>query len=109
MKTKIYNWIFKMVMIFIAKRLVHSNNKLTPKYLLFKGWVMQEGDGDRVIYVEPNIKDRDRITIAFDGNGYRIWHSDKMTFIAAETSLEWFELYYLMIHPDNGRYKLAGI
>ena len=109
MKNKFYNRIFKLVMIFIAKRLVHSNNRLTPEYLLSKGWVMQEGVGDRVIYTELGIKDRDRITIAFSGNGFIVWHSDKLTFIAAETTLEWFEIYWLIIHPDNGRYKLSGL
>ena len=109
MKTEIYNWIFKLVMTFIAKRLVHSSNKLTPQYLLSKGWIMQEGNDDRVLYVEENMKDRDRVTISFSGNGYVVRHSDKRLFIAAETSLEWFEMYYLLIHPDNGRYELAGI
>jgi len=26
-----------------------------------------------------------------------------------ESTVEWFELYYLLAHGDNGRYKLAGI
>ena len=109
MKTKIYNWIFKLAMTFIAKRFVHSNNKLTPEYLLSKGWVMQEGIRDTVMYVEPNMKDRDRILISFENHYYRVWHSKSETFIALESSVEWFEMYYLIIHPDNGRYKLAGI
>ena len=109
MKTKIYNWLFKAVMVFIAKRLVHSDNRLTPEYLLSKGWVMQEGIADKVIYVEPNMKDRDRIIITFESHYYRVWHSKKETFIALESTVEWFEIYYLIIHPDNGRYKLANI
>ena len=110
MKNKFYNWIFKLVMTFIAKRLVHSSNKLTPEYLLSKGWIISFDEvRKKSFYIEDDVKDRDLISVEFDGNGYRVWHSEKRTFIAAETSLEWFELYYLLIHPDNGRYKLAGI
>ena len=109
MKTKFYNWILKLATIFIAKRLIHSNNRLTPRYLLSKGWVMSEGINDRIMYVEPNIKDRDRVSISFENHYYRVWHSDKEIFIALESTVEWFEMYYLLIHPDNGRYKLANI
>ena len=50
MKTKLQNWIFKLAMTFIAKRLVHSSNRLTPEYLLSKGWVMQEGLRDNLLF-----------------------------------------------------------
>lgn len=110
MKNKINKWIFKLAMTFIAKRLVHSSNKLTISYLISNGWVTEYDEvRKKIFFTEPNIKDRDRVSIEFDGNGYRVWHSEKITFIASETSLEWFEMYYLLIHPDNGRYKLAGI
>jgi len=109
MKNKIYNLIFKLAMIFIAKRLVHSDNRLTPDYLLSRGWVMQEGIKESVMYAEPNMKDRDRISISFESHYYRVWHSKAETFIALESTIEWFEMYYLIIHPDNGRYELAGI
>jgi len=55
------------------------------------------------------MKDRDLITIQFESHYYRVWHSSKLTFIALESSVEWFELYYLLAHGDNGRYELAGI
>ena len=104
MKNKINNWLFKKAKKFLAKRLVYSSNRLTPEYLIERGWVEQDG-----YYIEPNIKDRDRISISFESHYYRVWHSDKRTFFALESTIEWFELYYLLAHGDNGRYKLAGI
>jgi hypothetical protein len=109
METKFKNWIWNIVIKIIAIRLVHSENRLTPEYLLSKGWVMTEGINDRVMYVEPNIKDRDLISISFEHHYYRVWHSKKETFIALESTIEWFELYYLLAHPDNGRYEIANI
>ena len=104
MRTKINNWLFKIAFSIIAKRLVFSNNHLTPNYLIKKGWVETESG-----YTEPIIKNRDRITISFENHYYRVWHSDKRTFIALESTIEWFETYYLLAHPDNGRYKIAKI
>lgn len=99
MKNRINQLLFKLIKKFLSKRFVHSNNRLTPKYLFSNGWIEKDG-----YYFEPNIKDRDRISITFEHHFYRVWHSDKLTFIALESTLEWFELYYLMSHPDNGRY-----
>ena len=110
MKTKINDWIFKLAKIFIAKRLVHSFNKLTPEYLITKGWIIEFDEvRQKTFYIEADMKDRDKVFIEFEGHHYRVWHSDKKVFIAAEVSLEWFEIYYLLIHPDNGRYELSGM
>lgn len=73
-----------------------SNDLLTPEYLLQRGWIEEDG-----FYYQPNIKDRDRISISFEHHYYRVWHSEKRTFIALESTVEWFELYYLLAHPDN--------
>jgi len=110
MKQKFNNWLFKVAMKIIAKRIVHSENRLTPEYLLSEGWVMQEGLDDRVIYVEPNMKDRDRITIIFieTGYGYTVRHGAEQTFIQADKSIEWFEIYYMLVNSEI-QYKLAGI
>lgn len=97
-------WIYNLAVKLIANRIVHECNNLTPQYLIDRGWVEKGG-----FYFEPAIKDRDRINISFEDHYYRVWHSNKMTFIALEDSVEWFELYYLLSHPDNGRYELAGI
>jgi len=75
-----------------------------PEYLLKKGWIEQDG-----YYIEPNMKDRDLVSISFEAHYYHVWHSSKRTFIALESTIEWFESYYLIIHGDNGRYQLAGI
>lgn len=104
MKKEIYNWIFKLAKKFISINIVHYGTQLTPKYLIERGWAEEDG-----YYIEPNIKDRDRISISFEHHYYRVWHSDKRTFIALESTIEWFELYYLLAHKDNGRYKLAGV
>jgi hypothetical protein len=98
------DWAYNFAVKLIANRLVHSEKPLTRSYLHLKGWVIESG-----FYVEPNVKDRDKIWIEFEHNYYRVWHGRDRTFIALEGSLEWFENYYLLIHGDNGRYKLASI
>lgn len=103
MKNKINNWLFKLALKFIGKRLVWSENYLTPEYLLGLGWIEKDG-----YYFEPAIKDRDRISIQFEYHYYRIFHSEKMIFIALETKIEWFELYLLLVKHEI-RFKLAGI
>lgn len=95
-------WIYKLAVKLISNRIVHGINRLTPEYLRDKGW-MQEGE----YWVEPNIKDRDKIWIYFESHYYRVLHGGHKTFIALESSLEWFENYYLLAHADNGIYKLA--
>lgn len=104
MKKKINNWLFKLAKKVIAIKIVKYGTQLTPQYLIERGWVEQDG-----YYIEPNIKDRDRISISFESHYYRVWHGEKRTFFALESTIEWFELYYLLAHGDNGRYKLAGI
>lgn len=97
-------WIYRLAIKLIANRIVHGRNRLTPEYLKGKGWI-QKGK----YWVEPNIKDRDKIWIHFENHYYRVWHGGDRTFIALESSLEWFENYYLLAHGDNGRYDLAGV
>ena len=91
----------------IANKIVRYSTPLTSEYLKAKGWIM-DNDG---FFIEPNIKDRDRISIVFGDNikFYRVYHSEKRTFICIENSIEWFELYYLLLHGDNGRYELSNI
>lgn len=104
MKNKVYNWLFKLAKKVIAINIVKYGTQLTPQYLIKRGWIEESG-----YYIEPNIKDRDRISISFEYHYYRVWHSEKRTFFALESTVEWFELYYLLARGDNGRYKLAGI
>jgi hypothetical protein len=104
MKKKIFNWLYKLAIKVIAINIVKYGNQLTPEYLIKKGWIEKDG-----YYIEPHIKDRDLLSISFDTNYYRVWHSSNRTFIALENTIEWFDNYYLIIHGDNGRYDLAGI
>jgi hypothetical protein len=99
------NWAYKLAVKLIANRIVHGQNRLTRDYLMLKGWDLEDGK----YWVEPNIKDRDKIWIEFENHYYRVWHGKERTFITLESSLEWFENYYLLAHGDNGRYKLAGV
>jgi hypothetical protein len=98
------NWIYNLAVKLIANRIVHGQNQLTPKYLMDRGWVEEEG-----FFVESNIKDRDKIWIKFENHYFRIWHGKERTFIGLESKVEWFENYYLLAHGDNGRYQLAGV
>jgi hypothetical protein len=104
MKKKVFNWLYNIAIKIIAKNIVKYGNQLTPEYLLKRGWIEKDG-----YYVEKSMKDRDLISISFEANYYRVWHSSRRTFIALESTIEWFENYYLIIHGDNGIYKLAGI
>ena len=98
MKKKIFNWLYKFAIKVIAINIVKYGNQLTPEYLIKKGWIEQDG-----YYIESNMKDRDLVSISFEAHYYRVWHSSKRTFIALESTIEWFENYYLIIHGDNGR------
>lgn len=91
-------WSWKQEKKILIKRL-SGYNRLQPHHLTSLGFVYAENG----YYFQPNIKDRDRISVEFveNGYGYRVYHSKSMTFIAAENTLEWFETYYLLIHPDN--------
>jgi len=110
MKNKINKWLYKLAKKFLAKRLVHSENRLTNGYLLTRGWIPKiDTVRGKTFYCEPNMKGRDVIYIDFEAHYYRVWHSEAKTFIALESSIEWFELYYLLAHGDNGRYELAGM
>lgn len=103
MKKKINNWLFKLAKKIIAINIVKYGTQLTAQYLIERGWVERDG-----YYIEPNVKDRDRISISFGHHYYRVYHSEKRIFFAIENTVEWFELYYLLAHGDNGRYELAG-
>ena len=98
------SWIYRLSMKLIANRIVWGNNILTPKYLLDRGFIEQDG-----FYFEPEIKDRDLITIQFEHHHYRVWHSKNKTFIALKSSIEWFETYYLLVHDSDKIFELAGV
>jgi len=98
------NWIYNLAVKLIANRIVHGQNQLTPKYLRDRGWIEEDG-----FFIEPNIKDRDKIWLQFENHYFRIWHGKERTFIGLESKVEWFDNYYLLAHGDNGRYQLAGV
>src|SRR5688572_14764686 len=103
-KLSLVNWIYRLCIALTANRIVHSEEYLTPEYLIIKGWV-KEGD----FFVEPNVKRRDKIWIQFEHHYFRVWHGEERTYIALESKRAWFDMYYLLAHGDNGRYELAGI
>ena len=104
MRNKIENWIYRLAIKVIARRIVLKDNLLTPEYLENNGWVKENNS-----WVEPNIKERDKIWIDFENHYFRCYHGKDKTFIGLERKIEWFEIYYLLAHGDNGRYELAGI
>lgn len=105
-KQFIYNQAIKV----IARKLVYSENRLTPKHLEDMGWMPYFDDvRQKTFYCESDIKSRDRILVDFENHYYRVWHGKDVTFIALETTKEWFDLYYMMAHPDNGRYNYTKI
>jgi hypothetical protein len=98
------DWIYRLAVKIIANRIVHENARLTTEYLIQRGWTEEDG-----YYSEPNIKERDRVWIKFEGHFYRAYYGRYKNYISSETSLEWFNHFYLLAHADNGRNKLAGL
>lgn len=110
MKKRINNWLFSLLLKRIAKTIVYSENKLTRGYLESKGWIPKfDSNLQKTFWFEEGLKERDTIWIDFETNSYRIWHGKDKTYITSATSIEYFEIYYLMAHGDNGRYELAGV
>ena len=103
MKNPFKSFLYNFSKKFIAKTIINSENILTPEYLLNKGWI-KEGE----YYIEPGIKDRDRISVSFEDHHYRVFHSRKLVFVALESKVEWFDIYYLLMNPDS-MYDIAGI
>jgi hypothetical protein len=109
MRKLFYNLLFKFALKVLANNIVHYGTKLTPDYLEKRGFV-KEGPESDAFWFEESVKERDRICIAFRSDDcYTVMHSGRMTFIAIEVTVEWFEAYYMLMHPDNGRYNLAPI
>ncbi|GAC1661340.1 MAG: hypothetical protein NVS9B7_29330 [Flavisolibacter sp.] len=100
MKTIISKYLFNLSVKFIKNRIADSFNLLTPDYLQSIGWIKEYVESkDSYMWVEQNIKDRDKIWIEFESHYYRVWYGADRIFIACESSKEWFEIYYnLMIH-----------
>ena len=89
--------IYKIALKIIGNRL-ENGTLLTPSYLHDKGWeLVRDKSTDKLVWREKEIKDRDMISIQFEAHYYRVWHSEKMTFIACETKQEWFDLYYKLL------------
>ena len=89
----------------MAIRIVHSTEMLTAEYLTAKGFINDDG-----WYVESDLKDENKIWVKFDEHGHAtIWHGKEKTFITNESTLEWFEIHYLLAHRDNGIWELAGV
>jgi hypothetical protein len=103
MKKKLLNWMFKLAIKVIAINIVKHGNKLTPDYLITRGWVERNG-----YYIEQDMKGRDLVSISFEHHYYRVFHSDKRTFVALASTIEWLENYLLLIRPDTLNEK-AGI
>jgi hypothetical protein len=100
MKKLILKIIFHIALAIVRGCINNNTTRLTPDHLLEKGFVCTHGS----TFIEPDVKARDLVTVVFEKNYYRVYHSDNMIFIAVETSKEWFDTYYMILHPDN-RFK----
>lgn len=97
--------IYKLVLRFISTK-ISNGNPLNPTYLYERGWVKEyDKVREKEYWVEPNIKDRDKVWIEFEKTWYRVWHGRDKTFIALEHSVEWLENYFILIHADNRNKK----
>ena len=94
----IKNFFYKLALKFIANQIINSKTRLTVEYLIKNGWRTEyDKITDKTFYVEPNIKDRDKVSVEFESHYYRVWHGRERTFVALETSVEWLQLHLLLI------------
>lgn len=98
--------IFKASLRILIKRLVECDNKLTPEYLLSLGWVID----DYGFYYEPGIKDKHVVFIKFLSDGYyNVYLTNEKVYFTIESTIEWFEMFSLLQHPDNGRWDIINV
>lgn len=77
----------------IARWLMTSRGtQLVAERLMWAGWDPVSIDG-RIFFIEPTVKIRDRVWIEFENHYYRVYHGEKRTFIALESSKEWLQMY----------------
>lgn len=104
---RIARWSYKYFLTLIADLLIHSDEHLTPEHLEANGWtsgfVNESSDDKRIFWYQPNIKERDRVSIEFADTlaYYRVFHGENRTFIALESSIEWLELYLLLMDKHS--------
>ena len=95
---KIENFLYKFAVNQVKNKIIRSHSTLTADYLICKGWITEYDEiSGKTFYVEPDIKDRDKVSLEFENHYYRVWHGRDRTFIALESSIEWLELYLLLI------------
>lgn len=95
---KVKKYIYELAVKIVNKYIEDGVTKLTKEYLLNKGWVTEFDEvRQKIYYVESNIKDRDKISIEFGSNYYRVCHGKDRVFIALESSQEWFDMYYSLL------------
>jgi hypothetical protein len=95
----IHKFIFKKALAFVQRRVIRGR-QLTPELLFDKGWSIQEQDGKQ-FFVEPNIKEREKVWIAFENHYYRVWHGHYRTFVALESTVEWLHTYFAALDKHN--------
>lgn len=83
--------------------MVRKGTPLKSRELYKHGWIVEIKDG-RTFFIEPNIKDRDKIWIEFENHYYRVYHSERRTFIALQSTKEWLQA-YLFINDHHGELK----
>ena len=92
------NFVKRIAKTILFNSICESNTRLTGTHLTDKGFIKRDGS-----FFEENVKERDRLYITFYERWYSVRYGLDRTFITNESSLEWFELFYSIIHPDNYR------
>jgi hypothetical protein len=107
-------WLYEMAKTIIANRIVCEHNMLWPAYLLDRGWVE---DIDSGMFYEKSENSKQRIWVKFYGIGqnqkvthyYKVFYGDNKQLIALESTVEWFEVFYMLSHGKRGRYERARV
>ena len=112
MSHNVFDWYLKSDIVFknclkiILDRIYSFDNVLTHDYLIYKGWVLDE---DTLCYYEPDVKKKEKVFIRLKKNGfYDVLLGENYSIFKTEKSIEWFELFMLLKHRDNGFYDIIG-
>jgi hypothetical protein len=93
MKKKFRHWLLRLTIKVQYWIMFRHATQLTSAHLLAAGWILDHNG----YFVEPFIKDRDKVWVQIEGYYYRVFHSERKTFIALECSVEWLQAYLFIL------------
>lgn len=94
--------LYRLFIKYLSCRIIKSNERINVEYLESIGF-----KSNGTYFVEENVKVRDKIWVELNDGYYRIFHGERKTFIALESSKYWFDVYYFLM--TDGYYNHCEI